>query len=121
MTFGRISSALSRTVERIWEIHFLMVFLAYLPISLFEEMYRELFGEETAFDAYRLVQGFDNLTLQTARVLWGLSREALQIPRFVASWRRSLRPMSSRPWSKHRRAGIPRKVPRLPEGVRSAR
>src|SRR5579872_3628355 len=56
--------------RRIWEIHFLVVFLAYLPISLFEEMYRDLFGEESAFDAYRLVQGFDNLTLQTARVLW---------------------------------------------------
>jgi phosphohistidine swiveling domain-containing protein len=74
---------LERTItngDRIWEIHFLTVFVAYLPISLFEEMYRDLFGEETAFDAYRLVQGFDNLTLQTARVLWGLSREALQIP-----------------------------------------
>jgi pyruvate,water dikinase len=74
---------LERTIEngdRIWEIHFLTVFVAYLPISLFEEMYRDLFGEETAFDAYRLVQGFDNLTLQTARVLWGLSREALHIP-----------------------------------------
>jgi pyruvate,water dikinase len=66
--------------RRIWEIHFLVVFLAYLPISLFEELYRDLFGEATAFDAYRLLQGFDNLTVQTGRALWELSREGLQIP-----------------------------------------
>src|SRR5207237_1211979 len=45
-------------------------------ISLFEELYRDLFGQESAFEAYRLLQGFDNKTLESGRALWRLSRKA---------------------------------------------
>jgi len=73
--------------ERLWDIHFLVWFPAYTAISLFEELYSELFDANNsatvigpAFDAYRLLQGFDNKTLETAHALWQLSRRALSMP-----------------------------------------
>lgn len=88
--------------ERLWDIHFLVWFPAYTAISLFEELYRDLFGgedvastgsaqatgsapatgsgEAQAFDAYRLLQGFDNKTIETTHALWALSRRALTLP-----------------------------------------
>lgn len=66
--------------ERLWDIHFLVWFPAYTAINLFEELYRELFGDEQTFDAYRLLQGFDNKTLETTHALWQLSRQALAQP-----------------------------------------
>jgi pyruvate,water dikinase len=47
---------------------------------MFEELYRDLFGSDGAFDAYRLLQGLDNKTVETGRELWRLSREALKMP-----------------------------------------
>jgi len=64
-------------VRRLWAIHFLVVYPAYVAISQFDDLYRDLFGEGGAFDSYRLLQGFDNKTLETNRALWGLSRRAL--------------------------------------------
>lgn len=74
--------------ERLWDIHFLVWFPAYTAISLFEELYRDLFhtdksaGESAghAFDAYRLLQGFSNKTIETAHALWQLSRQAIALP-----------------------------------------
>ena len=82
--------------ERLWDIHFLVWFPAYTAISLFEEFYRETFGGEDvastapaqatssvqaqAFDVYRLLQGFDNKTIETTHALWALSRRALTLP-----------------------------------------
>jgi pyruvate,water dikinase len=68
------------TRERLWDIHFLVWFPAYTAITLFEELYRDLFGDEHTFDAYRLLQGFKNKTLETTHALWQLSREALSDP-----------------------------------------
>jgi rifampicin phosphotransferase len=67
-------------VRREGEIHFLIGFPYLLAMSLFEDLYRELFGDENALDAYRLLQGFDNKTLETNRALWQLSRRALAVP-----------------------------------------
>ncbi|MDP8921290.1 MAG: hypothetical protein M3O34_00195, partial [Chloroflexota bacterium] len=72
-----------RTVERlrrVWEIHFEIAFPMLLAISLFDDFYRDLFGDEDAFQAYRLLQGFDNKTLETNRAIWTLSRRALAEP-----------------------------------------
>jgi pyruvate,water dikinase len=66
--------------RRIWDIHFRLVFPTLLAISLFEEFYRDLFGSASVFDAYRLLQGFDNKTLEADRALWQLSRQALAMP-----------------------------------------
>jgi pyruvate,water dikinase len=66
--------------RRLWEIHFTVNFPMMLSISMFEEFYRDLFGSDGAFDAYRLLQGLDNKTVETGRELWRLSREALEMP-----------------------------------------
>ncbi|MBX3015156.1 MAG: hypothetical protein KF832_26795 [Caldilineaceae bacterium] len=77
-----------RQRERLWDIHFLVWFPAYTAISLFEELHRDLFVEEEGataadvpnFDAYWLLQGFGNKTLETTHALWRLSRRALAQP-----------------------------------------
>jgi phosphohistidine swiveling domain-containing protein len=66
--------------QRVWQIHFTVNFPMMLSMSMFEEFYRDLFGSNGAFDAYRLLQGLDNKTVETGRELWRLSREALEIP-----------------------------------------
>jgi pyruvate,water dikinase len=66
--------------RRLWEIHFTIAFPMMISMSVFEEFYRDLFGSDGAFDAYRLLQGLDNKTVETGRVLWRLSRKALEMP-----------------------------------------
>ncbi|CAN5636690.1 hypothetical protein BH23CHL2_BH23CHL2_32040 [soil metagenome] len=64
-------------LHRLWEIHFLVIFPTMLAISLFDEFYQELFNDADTFDAYKLLQGFDNKTVDTGRALWRLSRSAV--------------------------------------------
>ncbi len=66
--------------RRLWEIHFTIAFPMLLSMSTFEEFYRDLSGSDGAFDAYRLLQGLDNKTVETGRELWRLSRRALEMP-----------------------------------------
>ena len=66
--------------RRLWEIHFTIVLPMGLSMSMFEEYYRDLFGSDGVFDAYRLMQGLDNKTVETGRELWRLSRQALKVP-----------------------------------------
>ncbi|HEX5166442.1 MAG TPA: PEP-utilizing enzyme [Thermomicrobiales bacterium] len=67
-------------LQRLWEIHFLIIFPMLLAISEFDELYRELMGGEDSFDSYRLLQGLDNRTVDSGRALWDLSRRALAAP-----------------------------------------
>jgi phosphohistidine swiveling domain-containing protein len=69
-----------RRFGRVWEIHFTVVLPTMLSMSMFEEFYKDLFGSAGAFDAYRLLQGLDNKTVETGRELWRLSRQALAMP-----------------------------------------
>jgi phosphohistidine swiveling domain-containing protein len=66
--------------RRLWEIHFTIVLPMGLSMSMFEEFYRDLFGSDGAFDAFRLMQGLDNKTVESGRKLWRLSRQALKVP-----------------------------------------
>lgn len=66
--------------RRIWDIHFLIALPMLLAASQFDELYRELFGKQSAFDSYKLLQGFDNKTVESGRELWNLSRKALASP-----------------------------------------
>lgn len=65
---------------RLWQIHFTTVLPVGLAMSLFHDFHCDLFGSQSAFDAYRLLQGFDNKNLETDRALWQLSRKALATP-----------------------------------------
>lgn len=66
--------------NRLWEIHFEIVTPVYAAISRFDDLYRDVFGDGEAFQAYRLIQGFSNKSLETDRVLWALSRKAAAAP-----------------------------------------
>ncbi len=66
--------------RRLWEIHFTLAFPMLMSMSTFEEFYQDLFGSVGAFDAYRLLQGLDNKTVETGRELWRLSRQAQEMP-----------------------------------------
>ena len=65
---------------RLWEIHFLVVLPKHIVISMFDDLCRDLFGGENSFEAYGLLRGFDNKTLEVDRALWDLSRAALASP-----------------------------------------
>ncbi len=73
-------------VRSLSEIHHEITILAVLAPSLFYDLYQDLFGEGSAagtedpFLAYRMLQAFDNKTLQMSRILWELSRQALALP-----------------------------------------
>jgi phosphohistidine swiveling domain-containing protein len=74
-------------LARLWEIHFLLFNPLVLAISEFDELHRELLGNEDAFDSYRLLQGFDNRTVAGTRALWELSRQALGAPGVLSALR----------------------------------
>jgi len=74
-----LAAHLERTlamVSRLGDIHFHVVIPGYFPLGLFEEYFCELFPDRKPFDAYRLLQGFDNKTLETDRALFDLARRA---------------------------------------------
>jgi phosphohistidine swiveling domain-containing protein len=61
-------------------LHMLAAIPAIFAMSQFEELYCDLFEGATPLDALRLLQGFDNKTLEGDRALWQLSRAALTLP-----------------------------------------
>jgi pyruvate,water dikinase len=64
---------------RLYVIHWLGWLPAYMAISLFDDLYREVCGDADVYSAYRLLQGFDNMTLEVNRAIWALSRRALAL------------------------------------------
>jgi pyruvate,water dikinase len=69
--------------RRLYEIHMLIWFPFMTAMSAFDDLYRDLFGQDSAFDAFdahRLLRGFDNKTVEGGRALWQLSRRALAVP-----------------------------------------
>ena len=63
-------------LNRLWELHFTIVVPSYMAMSLFDDLYKDLFADEGGFSSFRLLGGFDNKTLETDRALWDLSRKA---------------------------------------------
>ncbi|HSM69393.1 MAG TPA: PEP-utilizing enzyme, partial [Xanthomonadales bacterium] len=76
---AHLAESLQRA-EKLGQLHARGQFPAITAMSLFEELYCELFEGATSFDALRLLQGFDNQSLAGDRLLWGLSRAALTMP-----------------------------------------
>jgi phosphohistidine swiveling domain-containing protein len=64
---------------RLWELHFEIVFPAYVAVSEFEDLHRDLLGGDS-LDAYRLLGGFPTRTFEVGCDLWRLSRIALRSP-----------------------------------------
>jgi pyruvate,water dikinase len=65
---------------RCWAIHFFTVFPAFVSISLFDELYRDIFGTESEFGSYKLLQGMLNKSVEAGEALWKLSRRVLMLP-----------------------------------------
>ncbi len=61
--------------QRLADIHFQIIFPVYTALSLFDDLYNDLFPGGV-LESQKLVQGFDNKTLEVARALWDLSRKA---------------------------------------------
>ena len=64
---------------RCWQIHFELLVPAFVSWSFFQDVYADLFGGD-GLDAYRLLQGIDNKSMEAGRALWALSRVALADP-----------------------------------------
>jgi phosphohistidine swiveling domain-containing protein len=66
--------------KRLWELHFMAIVPAYIALSEFEELYRNLFGSASQLEAFKLLAGIPNKTTELSAGLWGLSRAALASP-----------------------------------------
>ncbi len=82
-TMPHLCAHLEKTVaraKRIWEIHFLIAFPFIVAMSIYDDLSSDLFANESAVDAFRLLRGFDNKSLETDRALRELSHKALALP-----------------------------------------
>lgn len=75
---NHLDESISRA-QRLWEIHHVIVDAALVAMSLFDDLYRDLFGAEHTADGYRLLQGFPNLTVETEHALWDLRRKVADV------------------------------------------
>jgi pyruvate,water dikinase len=66
---------------RLFDLHFRVVTPKHVVLSLFEDLYRELFASDEPLTAFRLLAGFENKTLETDRELWRLSQMARANPK----------------------------------------
>lgn len=83
MTIPILLEHLSETdkrLQRMWEIHFLLFWPMMLVLNHFEEMYQDIFGDSDQFQAYELLSGFTNKTIEGNQIIWQLSRKALASP-----------------------------------------
>jgi pyruvate,water dikinase len=70
-----------RWMQRLWELHYLIVFPAHAAINEFVDAYRALFGTGTALGPYQLLGGIPNKTVEAGQALWQLSRYAAKSAR----------------------------------------
>jgi phosphohistidine swiveling domain-containing protein len=78
-----LAAHFEKTLEllgRAWEIHFLTVFPSLISVSLFQDMYQEVFGGADEFEPQRLLLGIETKTTEADRALHALSRKALAAP-----------------------------------------
>ncbi len=78
----QFAESITRT-ERLYEIHMLIWYPMMTAISSFDDLYRDLFGQNElgdAFGAYRLLQGIENKTVEGGHALWRLGRRAVGLP-----------------------------------------
>jgi len=66
--------------DRLWTIHFEIAFPLLIGPSMFEELYHDLFGADTGLEAFKLLQGFDNKTVQSGRALRHLALAVRDVP-----------------------------------------
>ena len=65
-----------RRMDRLWELHSIVLGPAVMAISDFEDAYRVLFPDARPFDPYDLLAGLPNKTVEQNIALWELGRAA---------------------------------------------
>lgn len=73
---------LAETVERarrVWVLHFLVTRPTFTSIVELTDLYLDVCGG-TDLDAFELIQGFGNKTVEAGRALWRMSRSAAEDP-----------------------------------------
>ncbi|MGH8907116.1 MAG: PEP-utilizing enzyme [Egibacteraceae bacterium] len=76
---AHLDDALDR-VTRLWQISMFLSMGVYFAMSEFDDLYHDLFSADGAFDAYRLLGGFSNTSMEMGQALWRLSRRARAVP-----------------------------------------
>jgi pyruvate,water dikinase len=82
-TLPELLNHLDETVaryNRVWQLHFLQTLPVYMAMSTFDDLYQDLFSTSNPLEAYALMQGFDNKTVEMGRAVWRLSRAVLASP-----------------------------------------
>lgn len=67
-------------LHRVTEIHFAIAIPLGVANVVYDDTYQQLFPEDGPFDCWKLVEGFDNISLRADRALWRLSRQSLASP-----------------------------------------
>lgn len=62
--------------SNVWRLHFITVIPMLVAMSMFDDFYAEIFGDDDRFASFRLLQGFDSHTLEADRALYALSQIA---------------------------------------------
>ena len=65
---------------RAWDIHMQVVMPVMGAANRFSDVYENLLGKPANNEPYLLLQGFDNLTVESGKALWRLGRRALAEP-----------------------------------------
>jgi pyruvate,water dikinase len=81
-TDGLIShiADLEAVYRRAWQIHFELLIPAMVGFDQFVRLHEQVFGTTGTMAPYKLLQGFDSMSLKAGRGLWALSRQALADP-----------------------------------------
>ncbi len=80
---SQLRAYLDETVERtlrLWQLHFLTVIPGFPSVSIFEDMCRDLFADDPEFVPHQLIQGIPTKITEMGLALWGLSRQAREMP-----------------------------------------
>jgi pyruvate,water dikinase len=64
------------TYARLWHIHFEVAVPFLVAPSMFTDLYEDVFGSAEALDAYKLLQGVENLSFVAGADLWSLGQRA---------------------------------------------
>ena len=69
-----------RRIDRLWEIHFVLLLPMTVALSDYEDAFCDLFPEATPLSAYELLAGFPNKTMEGNLGLWRLGKRAAAEP-----------------------------------------
>lgn len=73
-----------RTRARAIDLHMQAVIPVVVAASRFAEVYEQMLGRPDGNEPYLMLQGFENLTMESGKALWRLSRRALVRPAVAA-------------------------------------